>query len=40
MKEKRFNNFFETSAKTGQNVNELFFSLTKHLYMQNKPKLD
>lgn len=40
MVEKRFNNFYETSAKTGQNVNELFFSLTKHLYLQNKPKLD
>ena len=40
MREKGLNNFFETSAKTGQNVNELFFALTKHLYLQNKPKLD
>lgn len=39
-KEKDMHNFFETSAKTGQNVEELFHSLTKHLYLNNKVKLD
>jgi hypothetical protein len=39
-KEKRLDNLFETSAKTGMNVVELFVQLTKHLYMNNKSKLD
>jgi GTPase SAR1 family protein len=39
-KEKRLDNLFETSAKTGVNVVELFISLTKHLYLNNKSKLD
>jgi Ras-related protein Rab-6A len=33
MHEKQLNNFFETSAKTGENVLNLFYSLTKHLYL-------
>lgn len=40
MREKLFSNFFETSAKTGQNVKELFQAITKHLYLNNKDKLD
>jgi hypothetical protein len=40
VKEKRIDNFFETSAKTGENVLELFYNLTKHLYLNNKAKLD
>lgn len=40
VQEKHLDNFFETSAKTGLNVVELFHSLTKHLYIQNKAKLD
>lgn len=39
-REKRLDNVFETSAKTGFNVVELFQSLTKHLYLNNKSKLD
>ena len=39
-KEKELHNFYETSAKTGLNVEELFHSLTKHLYLNNKAKLD
>lgn len=39
-REKRLDNLFETSAKTGINVVELFVSLTKHLYLNNKSKLD
>jgi GTPase SAR1 family protein len=40
MAEKKFNNFFETSAKTGENVTETFETLTKHLYLVNKAKLE
>ena len=32
--------FYETSAKTGQNVHEVFETLAKHLYLVNKSKLD
>ncbi|CDW79731.1 UNKNOWN [Stylonychia lemnae] len=39
-KDKRFGNFFETSAKTGQNIRELFIQVTKHLYLKNKDRLD
>ena len=40
LKDKRLENFYETSAKTGLNVVELFHALTKHLYLNNKSKLD
>lgn len=40
MKSQRFDNFFETSAKTGQNISEVFETLSKHLYLVNKTKLD
>lgn len=40
MHEKSMDNVFETSARTGQNVQEVFETLTKHLYLENKSKLD
>ena len=39
-RKKGLHNAFETSAKTGLNVEELFFNLTKHLYLNNKAKLE
>ena len=38
--QKEFHNFVETSARTGENVHELFETLAKHLYLVNKAKLD
>ena len=35
MKEYDFSHYMETSSKTGQNVENLFFTLTKHLYLVN-----
>ena len=40
VKDNHFHNFLETSALTGENVQELFASITKHLYIVNKSKLD
>lgn len=39
-KDYNFQNFFETSALTGHNISELFETITKHLYLVNKNKLD
>ena len=39
-KAQRFGNFFETSAKTGQNIKELFTTITKHLYLKNRERLE
>ena len=36
----KFDGFFETSAKTGLNISEIFETLSKHLYLVNKAKLD
>lgn len=40
VKNNEFHNFIETSAKSGENVKELFCTITKHLYIANKNKLD
>jgi Ras-related protein Rab-6A len=40
LKEKNLNNFYETSAKTGFNVVEIFTALVKQLYLQNKQKIE
>eukprot|EP00347_Sterkiella_histriomuscorum_P005565 403356122 len=39
-KEKNFAQFFETSARTGQNISVLFQTLSKQLYLKNKDRLD
>ncbi len=39
MGQKKFNNFCETSAMTGENVRETFETLAKHLYLTHKNKL-
>ena len=40
MKEKGFTNYLETSALTGQNIDNCFQTLTKHLYISNENNLD
>lgn len=40
MKKEKMHHFIETSALTGQNVNEVFSIITKHLYIENKDRLD
>jgi GTPase SAR1 family protein len=40
VKEMKFHNHFETSAYTGDSVQELFNTITKHLYFVNKQKLE
>ena len=40
MKEKGFSNYLETSALTGQNIDECFQTLTKHLFIENEDNLD
>jgi GTPase SAR1 family protein len=40
MRQHGFHQLIETSALTGENVQEVFVSLTKHLYIANKNKLD
>jgi len=39
MKELDFQHYIETSALTGQNINSLFETVTKHLFMLNEFKL-
>jgi Ras-related protein Rab-2A len=39
-RDKGLHNAYETSAKTGHNVEEMFFALAKHLYHTHKHKLD
>jgi hypothetical protein len=39
VKELGFHHYIETSAFTGLNINELFETLTKHLYVLNEHKL-
>lgn len=36
----QFSHYIETSAKTGQNVHEVFQTLTKHFYLLNEDNLD
>ena len=38
--EQNFGHYVETSAKTGQNVQELFQTLTKHFYLNHENNLD
>ncbi len=38
-REKGFNGFFETSAKSGQNINELFSMVAKQIYLQSDPEI-
>ena len=40
MKEKGFSNYLETSALTGQNIDNCFQTLTKHLFIENENNLD
>lgn len=39
MKELGFQNYIETSAFTGHNIQQLFETITKHLYVLNEHKL-
>lgn len=39
MRELAIDNHMETSALTGSNINELFETITKHLYLENSNKL-
>ena len=39
-REENFGHYVETSAKTGQNVQELFQTLTKHFYINHENNLD
>ena len=39
-KDQQFSHYIETSAKTGQNVHEVFQTLTKHFYLLNENNLD
>ena len=36
----QFAHYIETSAKTGENVNEVFQTMTKHFYLLNENNLD
>ena len=40
MREHGFMHYLETSAKSGQNVNELFQTITKHLFITHEANLD
>ncbi len=40
MKENGFSNYLETSALNGQNIDNCFQTLTKHLYLANEANLD
>ena len=40
MRELGFHHYIETSAYTGTNITSLFETLTKHLYLINKDKLN
>ena len=39
-KDNGIHNYVETSAKTGQNVNEVFENITKHFFLLNEHNLD
>ena len=39
-RDQQFSHYIETSAKTGQNVHEVFQTLTKHFYLLNEDNLD
>jgi len=36
----QFSHYIETSAKTGENVHEIFQTMTKHFYLLNEDNLD
>ena len=40
MRDNGFSHYLETSAKSGQNVNNLFETITKHLYITHEANLD
>ena len=40
MRQNGFSHYLETSAKSGQNVNELFETITKHLFITHEANLD
>ena len=40
MRNNGFSHYLETSAKSGQNVNELFETITKHLFLTHEENLD
>ena len=40
MKDNDFSHYLETSAKSGQNVNNLFQTITKHLFLLHESNLD
>ena len=35
-----FNHYMETSAKTGENIKELFTTASKHIYVVHKDRLN
>ena len=39
-RDQQFSHYIETSAKTGENVHEVFQTLTKHFYLLNEDNLD
>jgi len=40
MKDNDFSHYLETSAKSGQNVNDLFQTITKQLFLLHESNLD
>ena len=40
MQELSLDNHMETSALTGYNIDEMFLTISKHLYLENSSKLD
>jgi hypothetical protein len=40
MKKLNFHHYVETSAYTGQNINSLFETVTKHLYFLNEDNIE
>ncbi len=40
MRDNGFSHYLETSAKSGQNVNNLFQTITKHLFLTHEANLD